>query len=60
MKAARILPALGILLLAGCVNSDPVRPAGPASPALPDQAPTADSTDVLGAERGPNLMGSGN
>jgi PBP1b-binding outer membrane lipoprotein LpoB len=57
MKALRILSALGVLLLAGCMGSDP---AGPTSPVLSNQAQTADSTSTYGVERGPNLMGSGN
>jgi outer membrane murein-binding lipoprotein Lpp len=60
MKYLPIFLALGVLLLAGCVSSDPVRPDSEASSALPDLAPSADSTSIYGAERGPNLMGSGN
>jgi hypothetical protein len=60
MKYLPIVLALGVLLLAGCMSSDPVRPAGEAFPALSDVAPMADSTSIYGAERGPNLMGSGN
>jgi hypothetical protein len=60
MKALRIFSALGVLLLAGCVGEDPVRPAElPSSPSH-DQAPAPDSTITYGVERGPNLMGSGN
>lgn len=59
MKSLRILFAVSVLLLTGCLGSEPDRPAGPTSPALPDQAQTIDSTSI-GAERGPNLMGSGN
>jgi hypothetical protein len=60
MNCLRPVFALGILLLGGCVSSDPVHPAGPTSPASLDQAPQVDSTSISGAERGPNLMGSGN
>jgi PBP1b-binding outer membrane lipoprotein LpoB len=60
MKYLPIFLALGALLLAGCMSSDPVRPSGEDSPALPDVAPMVDSTSIYGAERGPNLMGSGN
>ncbi|HLL45572.1 MAG TPA: hypothetical protein VK399_02645 [Longimicrobiaceae bacterium] len=60
MKSLRILFAVGVLLLAGCVSSEADGPAGPTSPALPNQAQTIDSTSTLRAERGPNLMGSGN
>ncbi len=57
MKSLRIFFAASVVLLAGCVSSNP---AGPTSPVLSNQAPTADSTSIYGAERGPNLMGSGN
>lgn len=60
MKSLRTLSALGVLLLAGCVSSEPDHPAGPTSPALPGHAQTIDSTSTLGAERGPNLMGPRN
>ena len=60
MKSLRTFFVFCVLLLAGCVGKDPVRPAEPLSSPSHDQAPAPDSTITYDVERGPNLMGSGN
>lgn len=71
MTYLRYLPATGILLLVGCVSSDPIHPVIPASNLVvieqtepstvsgphPEASGRDDPDDE---ERGPNLMGSGN